>query len=244
MLLVAAMVLASLAASFVYGLHSGLIPARLSPLPPLNVADRDVWFLDWRLQALREDHQLCGQVLVSPLIRFSTVDPQPANAKGCGWSDAVRLERAAQVRIGAEPLTCPMAAAITMWMQHVVQPEARRVLGRGVAGVRHLGTYSCRPIVGSGWSKRARELAEGVVPRWALSQHAFANAIDIAAFELDDGEVIKIERDWTTGGPKAEFLHRVHDGACQYFRVTLGPDANDAHHDHFHLDRGGFSACR
>jgi hypothetical protein len=32
------------------------------------------------------------------------------------------------------------------------------------------------------------------------------------------------------------FLHRVHDDACEIFGTVLGPDANAAHHDHFHLD--------
>lgn len=32
------------------------------------------------------------------------------------------------------------------------------------------------------------------------------------------------------------FLHRVHAGACDVFGTVLGPEANDAHRDHFHLD--------
>jgi hypothetical protein len=33
-----------------------------------------------------------------------------------------------------------------------------------------------------------------------------------------------------------EFLHRVHDEACEIFGTVLGPEANDAHRNHFHLD--------
>ncbi len=33
-----------------------------------------------------------------------------------------------------------------------------------------------------------------------------------------------------------DFLHRVHAGACDVFGTVLGPEANDAHRDHFHLD--------
>ncbi len=32
------------------------------------------------------------------------------------------------------------------------------------------------------------------------------------------------------------FLHQVHDEACDIFGTVLGPAANAAHHDHFHLD--------
>ncbi|MGQ0457740.1 MAG: extensin family protein [Hyphomicrobium sp.] len=35
---------------------------------------------------------------------------------------------------------------------------------------------------------------------------------------------------------KGEFLHRVHAGACRIFGTTLGPEANNAHRNHFHVD--------
>jgi hypothetical protein len=34
----------------------------------------------------------------------------------------------------------------------------------------------------------------------------------------------------------AEFVRKVHDDACSIFGTVLGPEANDAHKDHFHLD--------
>jgi hypothetical protein len=36
--------------------------------------------------------------------------------------------------------------------------------------------------------------------------------------------------------PKAEFLTAVHDDACKEFGTVLGPEANAAHKNHFHLD--------
>jgi hypothetical protein len=36
--------------------------------------------------------------------------------------------------------------------------------------------------------------------------------------------------------PEATFLKRLHKGACASFGTTLGPEANEAHRDHFHLD--------
>jgi hypothetical protein len=33
-----------------------------------------------------------------------------------------------------------------------------------------------------------------------------------------------------------QFLHRLHKSACGTFQTVLGPEANDAHRDHFHLD--------
>ena len=32
------------------------------------------------------------------------------------------------------------------------------------------------------------------------------------------------------------FLRRLHKGACGTFGTVLGPEANEAHRDHFHFD--------
>jgi hypothetical protein len=35
---------------------------------------------------------------------------------------------------------------------------------------------------------------------------------------------------------EATFLKRLHHGSCSVFSTVLGPEANEAHRDHFHLD--------
>jgi hypothetical protein len=37
-------------------------------------------------------------------------------------------------------------------------------------------------------------------------------------------------------GPRARFLHEAHAAACRIFGTTLGPEANEAHRNHFHVD--------
>ncbi len=47
------------------------------------------------------------------------------------------------------------------------------------------------------------------------------------------------ETDATAPGPqtgKAAFLHGIHKAACSIFATVLGPEANKAHKNHFHLD--------
>lgn len=47
--------------------------------------------------------------------------------------------------------------------------------------------------------------------------------------------------------PEAIFVHALHDASCTMFGTVLGPEANDAHKDHFHLDlavRKGSSFCQ
>lgn len=36
--------------------------------------------------------------------------------------------------------------------------------------------------------------------------------------------------------PKQRFLRRIHGSACQVFGTILGPEANEAHRNHFHID--------
>ncbi len=228
---------------YLYALRSGNIDARYSPLPVIDLQSGSGWFIDWRLSALAQDKALCRAIMTEPLVTVTPVPDSPFDAQGCGYVNAVSLKQAGGAEIGASPVTCQAAAAFTLWVTQVVQPEAQRVFGSRVTRIADFGTYSCRNIIGGNFARFGKQLewmAKGVT----LSTHATANAMDVSAFSLENGETIVIARDWRGGGPKAEFLRAVHDGACRYFRVTLGPDANKEHHDHFHLDRGFLRSCR
>jgi len=97
----------------------------------------------------------------------------------------------------------------------------------GIKEIKHYGTYNCREIGSTN----------------TLSQHAYARAIDIAAFVMEDGERISVLNDWERGDATPEtaqgkllytLVHRLHDE--RVFNVILTPEYNSAHHDHFHLD--------
>jgi hypothetical protein len=188
-------------------------------------------FLDWQLAELRHEPELCRRVLTAPHIDAVVVPDHPLT-DGCGWLNSVRLTRAGGARISVDKLSCEVSAALALWMTHEVQPLARSLLGERVASVRHLGAYTCRNIVGSRFWKHIR------------SEHATANAIDIAGFTLTDGRRISVLRHWTGDTQYSRFLRAVHQRACRFFRAALGPDFNNLHKNHFHLDRGHFSACR
>lgn len=209
----------------------GLVPARLLPFAPIDLARTDQWFVDVRLAALKASPQLCRDVLQPPLIIAEPAEDVPFR-DGCGSINAVSVREMAGARLVADRISCPMAGALTMWLEHVVQPAALESFGAKVANVRHMGTYACRNIMGM---KRLSSFR---------SQHASANAIDVSAFELTNGRSISVLKFWQTPGAESSFLHRIHEGACGYFRVALGPDFNDAHRDHFHLDRGAFKSCK
>jgi hypothetical protein len=141
--------------------------------------------------------------------------------------------------VGPEPMrlspaspvmTCRLTAALALWTKQSVIPAARELLGSEVVQVDHYGTYSCRRIYGQ---------SDGRV-----SQHAHAEAVDIAAFRLADGRRIDVLRDWNGSGPEAAFLRRVRDEGCRLFRVVLSPEYNAAHANHLHFDMSPYRLCR
>ena len=219
-----------LLASVSLAFRQGLIPARFSPLPALDLAVARPWMADWRLAELRHEPELCRRVLKAPQIEAGPIADNPLK-DGCGWTNSVRTTSVGNARLSLDKLTCETAAALALWMQHEVQPLAGQLLGQRVASVQHLGSYACRNIRGS------------TVWRHAKSEHATANAIDIRAFSLADGRQISVLKSWSAGDADARFLHAAHQGACRYFRVALGPAYNAAHRDHFHLDRGLLKRC-
>ena len=99
--------------------------------------------------------------------------------------------------------------------------ELQRLIEQG-------GTYNCRRMA------RFQNL---------VSEHSYANAIDIRAFVLADGQRISVLRDFgPTGRPatsrKGIFLRqlsrRLYDEGV--FSVVLTPYWDALHRDHFHFD--------
>jgi hypothetical protein len=209
----------------------GAVPQRFSPLAPISLKERPEWFVDFRLAALRRDPGQCRAVLLPPHIAAKPI-PDKAFRDGCGWTNAVSITSAGGAELGAAQITCEMAAAVALWVEYDVQPLALAAFGSRVAGIDDMGTYDCRNIVGNERMASVR------------SQHALANAIDIAAFRLESGQVISVAGDWKGDDREARFLRAVHERACRYFRVAIGPDYNSAHWNHFHYDRGIFTRCR
>jgi hypothetical protein len=194
-------------------------------------------FTGRKLAALGGEGEACRSHLRQAGIRFVALPPRGGGQ--CGYDDAVSFSRGGAIDIAWRPAglgtSCPVAAGLALWEWHVVQPAALRHFGTKVEAVEHFGSYSCRRIYGR---------SEG-----AWSEHATANAVDVAGFRLADGRRVSVLADWDGEGPKARFLREVRDGACRLFATTLSPDYNAAHRDHFHLDQAergamGWRGCR
>lgn len=201
-------------------------PRAYDPLA-LPDLDRTPNFLtDWQLRLAEADPEGCAVALRQA--GLSAVIEPDRGSGSCVVSGAVNLSRLSKASLRPEDTRCVVAARLYMWERHALQPAAARLLGEPVAEILHFGSYSCRPIRGQS----------------SMSQHATANAFDIAGFRLASGKTVSVKADWKGNGPQARFLRAARDSLCQWFNVTLSPDYNADHADHFHVDMGWYRTCR
>lgn len=195
-------------------------------------------FTGRKLAGLTDNYAACRAHLRAAGVRYTMLPPVKSEGK-CGYVDAIRFAPGGSRQIDYTParlgIACPVAAGLALWEWNIVQPAAQRHFGARVERIEHLGSYSCRRIYG-------RSSGD-----W--SEHATADALDVAGFRLSDGTRISVLADWKDGGAKAAFLHEVRTGACRLFSTVLSPDYNEAHRDHLHLDQAergeaGWRSCR
>lgn len=151
----------------------------------------------------------------------------------CGAPQVVMYLRS-PAKIAYEPppiLTCKMALALASW-EKIISEEAERTLGSRVAKIEQLGTYNCRVIP--------------TAPN-TMSEHGYANAIDIGRIYLANGRNVDIYRDFDRGDgdPKTKngmFLRSISRRANDedVFSHVLTPFFDQAHNNHFHLDLARF----
>lgn len=152
----------------------------------------------------------------------------PIKDGACGSAAPIRLQGfessdGSQVTFSPGPtMSCVLAKELRLWLDTAVQPAAEARLHTKIAKMSTLSSYDCRMRYNN--------------PALKISEHALANAIDIGEFVTAKGDRISVLDNWYAGDARADFLHDIHTGACQMFGTTLGPEANSAHKNHFHLD--------
>ena len=143
----------------------------------------------------------------------------------CGAARPFEMSAAGQGRVALRPaamLRCPMIPQIDRWVSETIEPAAQRYFGVPLVEIKVAASYACRPI--------------NHVSGGTLSEHGYANALDVSTFVLADGRKITVKGGWHGEPAEAAFLRQVHSGACREFTTVLGPNYNRAHHDHFHVD--------
>lgn len=147
----------------------------------------------------------------------------------CGAEQVVEYRGSTSgIRYSAPPvLTCTLALGLARF-ERVLQEEAESMLHARIKRIAHAGTYSCRHM--------AR--FSGMV-----SEHSYANAIDLKSMTLANGRTISVVRDFGSldaepATPEGQFLRRSARRAYdeKIFSVVLTPFFDALHRDHFHLD--------
>ena len=163
----------------------------------------------------------CRRALTKLGVSFSD-RPSISEAAGCAIPHPLVITRLSR-KIALHPeatLNCATALALARFFTEEVPPLARSHLKQPVTTVRHASAYVCR-------SRRGLQ---------KLSEHAFGNAFDIAAFTLADGTQLDVARQPSPKSGRARFLKAFRTAACGPFKTVLGPGSNADHANHFHLD--------
>ncbi len=160
---------------------------------------------------------------------FSSISFTPM---GCGASLVTTITTLGSPTVTLRPkatVNCRMSEAIGEWLDDAVQPAARNILGTTVREIAIAASYHCR--------------RRNAKPSGKLSEHAFANAIDVSAIKLADGRHLTIAQDWNSDDEAVrKFLRRIHTRACGYFTTVIGPDGDAQHQNHLHFDLGWHGA--
>lgn len=287
------------------------IDNNIIPLPERNKTRRpsggslgDSEVIAWPTNDIADAQKLCEDILGEVIMVFDVAPPVRKGA--CGTPAPIRLKA-----IGSSPVVkisppakvnCKLAKALHEWLTKKVQPAAEKYFQSKIVKIRNLASYSCRNRYSN--------------PLKKISEHAYANALDIASFVTADNRKIDLLKDWgptqrdliakrrkekkkklaalnktkekadkviqvktttsqsgkvlstqsidkssekiddqsekldavplpvlrseimrdTEKSRKADFLHQIHADACGIFGTVLGPEANDAHRNHFHVD--------
>ena len=160
---------------------------------------------------------LTAEIAIAPSI------PDIHGPGGCGGEDLVRLEAVVlpdQHRVQVTPaaiLRCPMASATADWIRTDMAPLAKN-LGSVISGLDNFDSYECRSF--------------NRIAGAHLSEHGRANALDVRALKLANGQSISLTDRTVSRELRENVLHSV----CTRFTTVLGPGSDWYHENHIHLD--------
>ena len=172
---------------------------------------------------------LTDEIAIAPSV------PDIHGAGACGGEDLVRLEAIVlpdKRRVAVRPaaiLRCSMASAVADWVRSDMAPLAAS-LGSAISDLDNFDSFECR----------GRNRVAGAI----LSEHGRANALDVRAFNLANGQSVGL----TDRTVSRDLRERVLRSVCSRFTTVLGPGSDGYHEDHIHLDlqqrRNDYRICQ
>jgi hypothetical protein len=181
---------------------------------------------------LPQDEMECRERLAATGTTFKPLPPIVEGA--CGAPFPLELSMLPDGVAVSPPvtLTCRASEALARWTRDSVLGEADARLRRRPIRLLAGTSYQCRGVNHN--------------PAARLSEHAFANGLDLAGFAFD-GETRMMIGTQKPGSAEEGFQSAVRASACSFFATVLGP-GTEAHGEHLHVDmRGrnnGYSICQ
>jgi hypothetical protein len=160
---------------------------------------------------------LSEEIAIAPSI------PDVHGPGDCGGEDLVRLEAVVlhdKHQVVLKPaaiLRCAMATAVADWIRTDMAPLGAS-LGSVISDLDNFDSFECR----------GRNRVAGA----RLSEHGRANALDVRALRLANGQSISLTDRTVSRELRENVLHSV----CARFSTVLGPGSDWYHEDHIHLD--------
>ncbi|MEH0886398.1 extensin family protein [Enterobacter sp. UNJFSC 003] len=205
------------------------LPSHYNPFKPLTLDDPPGKITQYKLRHLSPD--ACENLLLQANQR-RLIRTQPVTDAGgdCPLSNVVRVHDFGPVSLNSSFLSsCPLAMSTALFVSQQARPITKAMMGSELIRIEHLGSFACRNIYHRPDARR--------------SEHATAEALDISAFRLANGERVTVLRGWKST-KMLPWLQALQAASCGYYGNTLGPDYNAAHANHFHLGMRGFGLCR
>ncbi|MGX5870001.1 extensin family protein [Enterobacter cloacae] len=205
------------------------LPSHYNPFTPLSLDDPPGPITQYKLRRLTPEAcaSLLSQANHKALIR---TQPVADSAGACPLHNLVRVRDFGPVSLNSSFLaSCPLALSSALFVSQQARPLTRTWTGSELVRIEHLGSYACRNIYHRPDARR--------------SEHATAEALDISAFRLANGERVTILHGWRSTKTQP-WLQALLTASCGYYGNGLGPEYNAAHANHFHLGMRGFGLCR
>jgi hypothetical protein len=154
--------------------------------------------------------------LVPPLSEGVCGERSPLKITAIGKGSSVKLA-------GAITTNCAMAGALANWVVEI-QQEAQKGFGAEIESITTGSDYQCRKV-NNGHQGR-------------VSEHAFANAVDIVSFKFKNGKSTELTSGWKGTPEEQAFWRGLHKTSCDRFMTVIGPEGDAAHQGNLHLDLG------
>ena len=205
------------------------LPPYYNPFMPLTLDDPPGRITQYKLRRLT--HEACASLLAQANQRdLIRTRPVADSGGACPLNNVVRVSDFGPVGLNSSFLaSCPLALSSALFISQQARPLTKRYTGSDLARIDHLGSFACRNIYHRPDARR--------------SEHATAEALDIAAFRLANGDRVTVLNGWKAATTQP-WLKAMLAASCGYYGNGLGPEYNAAHANHFHLGMRGFGLCR